>query len=120
MRSQLDIHTEQEGPALIITLAGMLDGHTCPQLDEFCSGDLIYTSQHIIIDLLQLSYVSSAGISIFIGLQQSKRARNGSVHLLNPSAAVAEVFNLLGLQALFHIHGSREAAVAAIKAGFKD
>ena len=115
MVSELVIKTINESGALVIELAGMLDGHTCPELNAFVQDDLITKAQHVIFELGHLSYISSAGMSIFIGIQQDKITHGGTVHLVNPSASVGEVFNLLGLHALFPIHANLNAALETIQ-----
>ena len=114
VRPQLNITSSKQSGVLIVTLEGILDGHTRPELDEFVNNDLVNKQRHVIFDLHHVSYISSAGVSVFINVQQNKRARNGSVHLARPSASVAEVFNLLGLHALFSIHRNLDAALSAI------
>lgn len=116
MNSSLAIETQSRDNVLIVSLKGMLDGHTTPDLETFIHGDLVAEHPHMILNLAELSYVASAGIGVFIGAQQEAKNRGGSVGLVRPSAAVAEVFNLLGLQALFSIHPSIEAALAAAQA----
>ena len=115
MRTELTINTKQESDALIIGLIGILDGRTTPDLEELCRSDLVEVSKHIIFQLDQLTYISSAGMSVFFSLNQNKRQMGGSVHLVNPIASVAQVFNLLGLQALFSMHLGVESALKAVK-----
>jgi stage II sporulation protein AA (anti-sigma F factor antagonist) len=104
MRSELEIQTLREAQALVMSLIGVLDGRTTHDLEELCRSDLVQESQHIVFQLDQLTYISLAGMNVFFSLNQNKRQIGGSVHLVNPIASVAEVFKLVGLQALFSLH----------------
>ncbi|TVR08381.1 MAG: anti-sigma factor antagonist [Planctomycetota bacterium] len=110
MQPQLEITHEVRDNCLLVHLAGMLDGNTCPQFEAFIHSDVVTQAQTIIVNLSELQYLSSAGVSLFIILQQNKGG-SASVSLAQPKASVSEVFKLLGLDALFSIHATIEDAI---------
>jgi anti-sigma B factor antagonist len=114
MQSRLAINTSSDEDILTAELQGVLDGHTTPDFERFIASDIVATHKHVIFDLAQLSYVASAGIGVLISAQQGAKTRGGTVVLVRPTAGVNEVFNLLGLHALFTIHGDIDSAKDAI------
>ena len=77
MEPELSIKTKVDSCALIITLSGSLDGRTVAELEEIVKGGLVNERDELIFDLSNLSYVSSAGMSIFISINHNKRADGG-------------------------------------------
>lgn len=111
---QLDITYETQDNCLIVHLTGMLDGNTCPQFESFVRGEVVAQAEKVVVNLRGLQYLSSAGVSLFILLQHHKGGMD-HVHLAQPGASVAEVFKLLGLDALFTIHKSLDYALQSLK-----
>ena len=113
VNSPLDITYETQGNCLIVHLRGMLDGNTCPQFESFVRSETVANTDVVVVNLRGLQYLSSAGVSIFILLQHHKGGMD-KVRLAQPGASVAEVFKLLGLDALFTIHTSLEDALQSL------
>jgi len=55
---------------------------------------------HIVLDLSQVSYLSSAGIRVLVLLLKNLKSIGGSLQLSEPSAAVGEVLKLVGFNQL--------------------
>jgi len=113
MAATLNIDQRNEGPVTVLTLTGSLDGHTFVQMEKTMK-DLVEADHKVfVIELSDLAYIASAGIGVFINIQQSVSNDGGGLILVNPSPVVREVFDILGLQALFQIHDGTDAALAA-------
>jgi len=86
-----------------VEVNGYLDAHT---FDEFESTliDLFDEGQYkIIVDMKNVPYISSAGAGVFIWAHGQANNNGGDIVILNPSANVAEVLELLGLDQVFKI-----------------
>ena len=80
----------------IIKLSGRLDAAWSNSVDKTLQ-DTIYAGSHkIALDLEHVSYISSAGIRILVILLKKLKTLGGSFRLINPSAEVSEVLNLVG------------------------
>jgi anti-anti-sigma factor len=110
-RSQLHIQNDRHGEVRIYTLRGTLDGETVPELERATQAALDDV-RHVVIDLTGLTYIASNGIGVFIRCQHLAQTKGGQVVLLNPVASVNEVFNILGLAAIFRIRRGQPAQVA--------
>ena len=69
------------------------------------------------MNLKQLSYISSAGIGAIMSLLQRLRRSSGNLALLNPSQKVYKILDLLGFTEMFKIIDNEAAAVEALKEG---
>jgi anti-sigma B factor antagonist len=113
MSESLSIQERNEGDVLVMHLAGSLDGHTFVQMERTLKQRVEDGKRIFIMELQDLGYIASAGVGVFINIQQSVAEKGGGLLLVNPSPTVKEVFDILGLQALFQIHQDVNAALAA-------
>jgi len=100
----------------IFHLSGRLDALSVPVLEERLKPLLDGTAQRVIFDCSALSYVSSAGLRIFVTLQRHLSQLKGGVAFASLSSFVAEVFAMTGLDALFIIGSTSEEAAAKLLA----
>ena len=98
-----------------VRVSGFLDAHTVSAFEKTV-GDLL-DRQHtkFIVDLAGLSYISSAGIGALMVLLQQLRRREGEMVILQPSAKVEKILELLGFTRIFQIKQSHEEAIQALQ-----
>ena len=90
----------------VLALNGRLDVQTGPSLDA-----VIPESGSVILDLSELSYVSSAGLrSILQALKKTKSA-SGSLRLCSIQPAVLKLLELSGILSLVSTYPDREGAL---------
>lgn len=74
-----------------------------------------HLENNIIMDLGQLTYISSAGLSLFIRLLTRTRIHNKKIVLVNLQENVEKLFRIAKLNDIFAISDSIENAVTIIK-----
>lgn len=100
--SDLKIKTDNlEDGVVLLNAEGYLDAHTFEEMEKMIQELFDKKHYRIIVDLEKLDYISSAGCGVFIGAIGVAQENNGNIVLLNPSANVREVFDLLGLTQIF-------------------
>jgi anti-anti-sigma factor len=96
----VEIATRQVGDALEVAVSGRLDAywadHLARALDESIRGG----ADRVRLDLSGVSFVSSVGLRVLVRFYKQLRGINGTLAVTNPSAAVARVLELAGLEAL--------------------
>lgn len=117
MTEGLEIDRRDEGPVSVVALRGSLDGHTFVHLERTLNELLGDGQSRLVIDLSDLQYVASAGVGVFINIRHQAQERGGCLLLVNPGEVVREVFDILGLQALFDIQSDLDRAIAAAASG---
>ncbi|MBX3728202.1 MAG: STAS domain-containing protein [Candidatus Sumerlaeia bacterium] len=112
----LRIHEPEPGNgARRVEVLGCLDSHTVVGFEKSLS-ELLESSQagYLLVDLSQLNYISSAGISALMGLTHRLRKRGGEVVLLRPTEKVYRVFRTLGFTNIFTICDNEAEARKAL------
>ena len=90
----MTIEIKKNATQTIIEIAGRLDTITAPALDKTINED-IGDAQHIILDLKDLEYISSAGLRVLLSAQK-KMQKIGSMKVRNIREEVMEVFEMTG------------------------
>ena len=98
----LIVHTDyNNNDELTVTLKGRLDTTTAPQLDTELAESLDAVTL-LIFDLLDLEYISSAGLRVLLRAQKIMDVQ-GSMVIRNVSEDVMEIFDVTGFSAIFTI-----------------
>ena len=90
----MTIEIKKNAEATIIEVAGRLDTMTASSLEKAINED-IGEVKHLVLDLKQLEYISSAGLRVLLGAQK-KMQKIGSMKVTNVCEAVMEVLEMTG------------------------
>jgi anti-sigma B factor antagonist len=111
--SILNISVESLKRVDLVTVAGRVDSSNAANLDRALKEITENGRHNIVLDLSEVSYMSSAGLrAIVAALRESKKNR-GDVRLCRPSERVSEVLSLAGLDSLFEVYPDTTAAVGS-------
>src|SRR5213593_4886802 len=105
--------SEDNAGVIVLRLKGRLDGHASPMLVDRCSGAL-EARLHLILNLSELTFLSSSGIGALLVLSEDFRDRGVSVRLAGATKTVRLAIVLLNLEGYLLLHDSEEAAIKAI------
>ena len=105
----VDIKHKVEEKIQIIEVSGDVDASSSIHLDHAMS-KAIEQKTNIIADLSDLSYISSAGLGVFMSYLQELENNNQQFILCGLNEKVLEVFQILGLDQLLIIKDNREEA----------
>jgi len=97
----------------VISVSGRVDSTTAPEFENALKGALDSGRHHIVLDLSDVDYMSSAGLRAMVSALKSARHHNGDLRLANPSPRVAEVLQLAGLTTIFEVFPSQVDAVGS-------
>ncbi len=102
------------GDVPVFHLSGRLDVTTSPSLEERIKPLEENIGQKMIFNCQELTYISSAGLRVFLSAQRQCAASNGGIAFAALSQPVGELFSLAGLDGLFIIESSIEGAAARL------
>jgi anti-anti-sigma factor len=102
-------------PVALIRLAGFLDAHTVSMFDKDLERYLDEGRHRVVLDIGELSYISSAGIGAMMGLAQRLRKKGGILVLLRPSEKVFKILDTLGFTKIFQITNDADEALRAVE-----
>lgn len=108
----MEITLGMSGEIPVLSLSGRLDAITSPVLEDRLKPllDAAAPTRHLILEGKDLSYVSSAGLRVFLLAQRQLASRGGGVAFASLTRQVADLFHLAGLQELFVMETSVSAA----------
>lgn len=96
----------------LVVVQGRIDSYTAPNLSE--SLNEITKNNHckIILDMGEVSYVSSAGLRVLIDIQKTcKKMHQGEVLLVSVPQRVYETLELAGFVPLFKFYENVDSAL---------
>ena len=100
-----------------VRLSGRIDAGAAPMVRSAAREAMKSGTRHIVIDLSEVTFMSSSGLRILLLLARELRATGGDVRLCAARPQVAEVFRLTGFHHIFELHPTREAAAQSFRQG---
>jgi len=100
----------------VVTPVGRIDSNTSVDLESSLLRQ-VGAEAAILVDLLGVDYISSAGLRVLLKAANTARARNGRLVLCSLGQSVREVFALAGFTAIFTIEPSRAQALDRLAEG---
>jgi anti-sigma B factor antagonist len=97
MSTQLTVRRRNDAQGVVITLAGELDIVSAPELEKLLSEVLAEDHQRVLVDLNNLSFVDSAGVSVLIRAKRQAGTAGRRLFLRRPTAQLHRVFAVVGL-----------------------
>lgn len=102
---------ERDDNIHVMELKGYLDAHTTPILEDAFQNLLNDKKFRIVINCKDLSYISSAGLGVFMAFIEDVREGNGDIKMSNMTPKVFNIFDLLGFPMLYEIVQDEDDAV---------
>ena len=110
----LEISTGRVGARrdiVLFRLRGYLDTETCSQMLHQISDTMKEKVYHLIVDMSQVNYVSSAGWGVFVGEIKVIREHGGDLKIVQMMPEVADVFEMLEFNRILQHYESIEEAI---------
>lgn len=107
----MQIATQEQGNVAVVAVNGRVDSATAPDLESALKKLVETEKTQIVLDLMDVEYMSSAGLRAMVSTLKSVKRVNGDLRVANPSPRVDEVLRLAGLTSIFSIYRSRDEAV---------
>lgn len=112
MTNSFAVECARQGDISILSVNGFLDAHTAPRFEKFIQEEFDAGRTRLVVDCSGLTYISSAGLGVFMSFIEDFREKNGDIKICGLSEPVYQVFDILGFPALFDIVPDRQTAVA--------
>lgn len=110
MPNPFSISSATEADFAVIRLDGAVDAHTAPQFEEAVQNVIDEGQNKIVVDCEKLTYISSAGLGVFMGFVEEVREAGGDIKICGLSEKVKQPFEILGFESLFHFCPDVESA----------
>jgi anti-sigma B factor antagonist len=106
--------TDLEGVG-VLGVQGELDALSSPELTRFFNAQAADSFLNVVLDLEGLSYSSSAGIRIFLGLAREARSRGGDLRIAAVQPPVDKIFKLSKFDKIVQTFSTVDEAVLSFR-----
>jgi anti-anti-sigma factor len=96
---------------VVLLVSGRMDAESAPHFEEKCRACIAEGVTALVVDLGELSYVSSMGLRSFITVTKMLQDKGGPLRICRLKGLVKQVFEITGLLQLFRVYESVEAAL---------
>lgn len=108
----LDLNTWIDAGRAVVEVGGEVDVYSAPMLREELARIDSPRPLRIAVVMSGVTFLDSAGVGVLIGALKRARATGGRVALVGCTPHVGNVLRRMGLDKLFGLHASLEAAFA--------
>jgi anti-sigma B factor antagonist len=105
-----------DGERHVLAVRGEIDLFTAPELKQVLAESIEAGRVRIIVDLTETTFLDSTALGVLIGAVKRLRSRDGALAIVNVDENITKTFEITGLDQIFTILPSREAAVEAVAA----
>ncbi|MHC4834856.1 MAG: STAS domain-containing protein, partial [Planctomycetota bacterium] len=88
---------QKNARTLSIALSGQLDSESAPALDQQVQNALLNGANIVILDMVSLTMITSAGVGVVMKTQTSLAKRGGELMMLNMQPQIKKVFEIVRL-----------------------
>jgi anti-sigma B factor antagonist len=114
--NSFNVHSRAAGDVDVLDLSGDLDAHTAPRLEAALEAVRASGRCRVVVVFEKLSYISSAGLGVFMAFIEEMRQRGGDIKLAGMPPKIFNVFDLLGFPLLFDIQPTERDAMSRFAA----
>jgi len=100
----------------VIELGGEVDLYTAPEFKERLVQVIEDGKKQLVVDLSKATFIDSTTLGVLVGGVKRLRPAGGSLALVCTDDNITKIFEITGLDRVFPIHSSREAALSAVSA----
>ena len=109
------IDFKRDESTLIIQAAERVDSTNAQRFLEDLDAAIEPTDQVVILDMENLTYISSAGLRVILQTAKTLQRQSSGFALCTLSSTVREVFEISGFDQVISIHDTQADALAALK-----
>lgn len=107
----MELSFESEGDVQIVGVEGKLDTQTSPEAHEQLTSLIEKGALKVLVDLSDLTYISSAGLRILLAVSKQLDGMGGNVRVCGLNGVVEEVFRISGFNSIIVVFATRQDAL---------
>jgi anti-anti-sigma factor len=106
------IASRQVGEKVVLLVAGRMDAENAPEFTKECESWISKGIISLVVDVGDLSYVSSMGLRSFMAIGKTLQDKAGKLSICRQTGLVKQVFEITRMNIIFPPHESVESALA--------
>ena len=106
-------HETLDDEVAIVAVAGYLDFDAAPALKRALVDCIEAGRRRVVVDLAEAGFIDSTAIGVLVGALKRLQESGGSLVVVCTNENVQNIFELVALDELVSLHGSRDDAISA-------
>ena len=107
-----DVKTEKLSDGqYVISLSGEVDLYTAPEFKQQLLDVIDQGAKEVIVDLTNTTFIDSTTLGVLVGGVKRLRTNEGQLSLVCSDRNITKIFEITGLDRVFAIHPTLEAAL---------
>jgi anti-sigma B factor antagonist len=111
MAIEFSIEDRRVGDVHVVSVAGEVDLFTAPEFKQRVTAPIGAGIEHVVVDLTGTTFIDSSSLGVLIGAHRRLKSRGGRLVVACTEDAIIKTFRITGLDTVFTITDSVEAAV---------
>src|SRR5215211_9412255 len=111
MAIEFSIEDQTVGGAHVVAVRGEVDLFTAPEFKQRVMAPIGAGIDHVVVDLMETTFIDSSSLGVLIGAHRRLKQRGGRLVVACDSEAIVKTFRITGLDSVFTIVDSLEAAL---------
>jgi anti-sigma B factor antagonist len=112
VRMELSLSSRTVAGHRVLEVGGEIDVYTAPQLRERLIALVEDGARQVVVDLNRVEFLDSTGLGVLVGALKRLRGVNGDLSLVCAQERLLKIFRITGLDRVFTIHESVDAATS--------
>ncbi len=108
----MDISVQQSDQISIVSIAGSFDALTADQIAGCIDERISSGERHLVLDLSEVEFMSSAGLRVILGALKEIRQAGGDLYLAGAQGGVDRVLKMSGFSKILKAYDSVDNAIA--------
>lgn len=113
---ELSVSRQSVDGVPVVAVSGEVDVYSAPALKESLT-DLLHSGVNtVVVDLSHVAFLDSTGLGALVEARTATTEAGGTLPLVCGQERILKLFAITGLDSVFAIHPTVDAAVAALRA----
>jgi anti-sigma B factor antagonist len=109
---ELSLSTRTVASHLVLEVGGEVDLYTAPELRERLTALVEGGNRRIVVDLGRVEFLDSTGLGVLVGALRRLRGVDGELALVCAQERLLKIFRITGLDRVFTLYDSVDAATS--------
>jgi anti-sigma B factor antagonist len=106
----------QENSSTVISVTGTVDALTAPELANILVNQIAKGHVNLIVDLIGVEFMSSAGLRTLLGAVKEARSNGGDLRIASTNPGIDKVLKMSGFHSIAKVFSSQAEAVSSFRA----
>lgn len=104
---------QQEANGTVVKVTGSVDALTATELSRVLSSQIQQGNTRLIVDLIQVEFMSSAGLRTLLGAVKEARSSGGDLMIASSNPGVDKVLKMSGFHNIARVFASQAEAISS-------